>query len=100
MQWRDVLLHNYAEPTLRNHPTGVIVAVVTSLLACAACAACCIVQRRKVRVALRTAQAAATEIQIASEIRSAKGTVEGAALTKEGNQDDTTVEMGIPVAAA
>ena len=73
-------------PMVASHPKSAAAVVITVLATCiGACVACCCCKERK-RVAKATRQAVdkakneISEIQMQAEMRSAKGTVEGAGL--------------------
>jgi hypothetical protein len=81
MEWRDVLVRDYATPIVHDHPKAVASGVLITVISIVAGFAFCIAQRRRVRTAVRKAQHEISEIQHQATIRQAKGTVEGEGLT-------------------
>lgn len=79
MEWRDAVLYDY--PIVGDHPKSALAAVVLVVVGVlAVCACCCCTNRKKVARAVDVAKGELNEMQIAQQIKSAKGTSEGAGL--------------------
>ena len=72
MAWRDGIYADYVEPAIKEHPISVVAILLIVLGSLVATCACCIINRRRVKIAMRAAQNEMNEMKLQQEIKKEK----------------------------